>query len=57
MAWFRVGLPEDEQRLINEERESHPEPHVRCKSLSENKSSIFPEFVGLAAHASNSPFQ
>jgi transposase len=33
MAWFRVGLTEDEQRAVNEERESHPEPHVRRKML------------------------
>lgn len=33
MAWFRVGLTEDEQRIVNEERESHPEPHVRRKML------------------------
>jgi len=33
MAWFRVGLTEDEQRVVNEERESHPEPHVRRKML------------------------
>jgi len=31
MAWFRVQLTEDEQRIVNEERESHPEPHVRRK--------------------------
>lgn len=33
MGWFRVGLTEDEQRIVNEERESHPEPHVRRKML------------------------
>jgi transposase len=33
MAWFRFGLTEDEQRVVNEERESHPEPHVRRKLL------------------------
>ena len=31
MAWFRVELTEDEQRVVNEERESRPEPHVRRK--------------------------
>jgi transposase len=33
MAWFRVGLAEDVQRIVQEERESHPEPHVRRKML------------------------
>ena len=33
MAWFRVGLTEDEQRVVNEERESHPDSHVRRKML------------------------
>lgn len=33
MAWFRVELAGDEQRIVNEERESHPEPHVRRKML------------------------
>jgi transposase len=33
MAWFRVQLTEEEQRVVNEERESHPEPHVRRKML------------------------
>ena len=33
MSWFRVGLTEDEQRVVNEERESHPESHVRRKML------------------------
>ena len=33
MAWFRVELTADEQRIVNEERESHPEPHVRRKML------------------------
>ena len=33
MAWFRVGLGEDEQRIVNEDRESHPEAHVRRKML------------------------
>ena len=33
MAWFRVDLTEDEQRVVNEEREFHPDPHVRRKLL------------------------
>lgn len=33
MAWFRVELTEEEQRVVNEERESHPELHVRRKML------------------------
>jgi transposase len=33
MAWFRIALTEDEQRVVNEERESHPAPHVRRKML------------------------
>src|SRR5258708_73538 len=33
MSWFRVGLTEDEQRVVSEERESHPESHVRRKML------------------------
>jgi transposase len=31
MAWFRVQLTEDEQRIVNEERVSHPNPRVRDK--------------------------
>ena len=33
MAWFRVQLTEDEQRIVHAERESHPELHVRRKLL------------------------
>jgi transposase len=33
MAWFRVALTEAEQRIVNEERESHPDRHVRRKML------------------------
>jgi transposase len=33
MAWFRIQLTEDEQRVVNDERESHPESHVRRKML------------------------
>lgn len=31
MAWFRVKLTEDEQRIVKEDRECHPEDHVRRK--------------------------
>ena len=33
MAWFRVQLTEEEQRVVNEERASHPHPRVREKML------------------------
>jgi transposase len=33
MAWFRVELMDEEQRVVIEERESHPESHVRRKML------------------------
>lgn len=33
MAWLRVALTEEEQQAVKEERESHPEPHVRRKML------------------------
>lgn len=33
MGWFRVSLGEDERQIVNEERESHPESHVRRKML------------------------
>lgn len=33
MAWFRVDLTADQQRVVNEERESHPDAHVRRKML------------------------
>jgi transposase len=33
MAWFRVRLTEEEQRIVSAERESHPESHVRRKML------------------------
>lgn len=33
MAWFRIALNEDEQRIVQSERESHPESHVRRKML------------------------
>jgi transposase len=31
MAWYRIALTEDEQRVVNTERDSHPEAHVRRK--------------------------
>jgi transposase len=31
MAWLRVQLTEDEQRIVNEERVCHPNPRVRDK--------------------------
>jgi transposase len=34
MAWFRVNLTEEEQRVVNEERESHPNLTVRRRMLS-----------------------
>jgi transposase len=33
MAWFRVRLTEEQQRIVNEERTSHPDLHVREKML------------------------
>jgi transposase len=33
MAWFRVRLTEEEQRIVNEERVSHPVLRVREKML------------------------
>jgi transposase len=33
MAWFRVQLTEEQQRVVNEERASHPNPRVREKML------------------------
>src|SRR5262245_3529072 len=33
MAWFRIALTDDEQRIVNAERESHPDAHVRRKML------------------------
>ena len=31
MAWFRVHLTEEQQRIVNEERTSHPSSRVREK--------------------------
>ena len=33
MAWFPIALTDDEQRIVNIERDSHPDKHVRCKML------------------------
>ena len=33
MAWLRVQLAEEEQRVVNEERTCHPNPRVREKML------------------------
>jgi transposase len=33
MAWFRVQLTEEQQRIVNEERTSHPDLRVREKML------------------------
>jgi transposase len=29
MGWFRISLSEDEQRVVKDQRESHPDPYVR----------------------------
>lgn len=34
MAWFRIDLTADEQRIVHAERDTHPEPHVRRKMLA-----------------------
>ena len=33
MAWFRVHLTEEQQRVVNEERVAHPDLRVREKML------------------------
>lgn len=33
MAWFRVQLTDEEQRIVHEERASHPRPRAREKVL------------------------
>lgn len=33
MAWFRITLTDDEQVVVNAERDAHPEAHVRRKML------------------------
>ncbi len=31
MAWLRIQLTEDEQRVVKADRESHPDPGIRRK--------------------------
>lgn len=33
MAWFRITLTDDESAVVNAERDTHPEAHVRRKML------------------------
>lgn len=33
MAWFPIALTDDEQRVVNAERDTHPDAHVRRKML------------------------
>lgn len=33
MAWFPIALTDDEQRVVNSERDGHPDAHVRRKML------------------------
>src|SRR5438105_15783001 len=33
MAWLKVVLTDEEQRVVNAERDSHPDEHVRRKML------------------------
>ena len=33
MGWYRIALTDDEQLVVNAERESHPDAHVRRKML------------------------
>src|ERR1700728_3093537 len=33
MAWLRIKLTEEEQKIVNAERDSHPQDHVRRKML------------------------
>ena len=34
MAWLRVRLTVEEQRIVNEERTSHPNEHIRERMLA-----------------------
>ena len=43
MAVFRIALTEDEQRVVNAERDSHPEAHVRRKMLVVWLSALWPD--------------
>jgi transposase len=33
MAWFRIALAADEQAVVNAERDTHPDAHIRRKML------------------------
>ena len=33
MAWFTIDLTDDEQEIVNQERDTHPQEHVRRKML------------------------
>jgi hypothetical protein len=33
MAWYRIALNDEQQRVVNEERESHPHRRVRMRML------------------------
>jgi transposase len=33
MGWFRIHLTEEQQRIVNAERDAHPHEHVRRKML------------------------
>jgi transposase len=33
MAWFPIALSDEEQRIVNAERDAHPDAHVRRKML------------------------
>src|SRR3954454_4013268 len=33
MAWLRIQLTEEQQQIVNAERDSHPQEHVRRKML------------------------
>lgn len=33
MAWFTIALADDEQRIVDAERDTHPDAHVRRKML------------------------
>src|SRR3954466_7573106 len=33
MGWVRIELTEEQQRIVNAERDSHPQEHVRRKML------------------------
>ena len=33
MEWYRIVLTEEQQRVVNAERDAHPQEHVRRKML------------------------